>query len=52
MNKDEDGPTTINITLLTVEDPVIVISYWATTSKEDKYSAAIGKLVSSIKALD
>lgn len=50
--KDEDGPTTISITLFTVKDTVIVISYWATTSKEEKYSAAIGKIVSSIKALD
>ena len=50
--KDEDGPTTISITLFTVKDTVIVISYWATTSKADKYNAAIGKIVTSIKALD
>ena len=50
--KDEDGPTTISITIFSVKDTVIVISYWATTSKEEKYSAAIGKLVSSVKALD
>ena len=50
--KDEDGPTTISITLFTVKDTVIVISYWATTSKADKYNAALGKIVTSIKALD
>ena len=49
--KDEDGAATISITLFTVKDTVIVISYWATTSKEEKQSAAIGKIVSSIKAL-
>ena len=49
--KDEDGPTVISITSLQVKDTVVIISYWATADKEKKYSAAIGKIVSSIKQL-
>jgi hypothetical protein len=49
--KDEDGPTVISITILTVKDTVIVISYWASTASEAKYSAAIGKIVQSIHKL-
>ena len=48
--KDEDGPTTVSLTIFTVKDTVIVISYWATTAKEAKYSDAVDKLVSSSKA--
>jgi DUF4097 and DUF4098 domain-containing protein YvlB len=49
--KDEDGPTVISITTFTVGDTVIIISYWASASDEAKYSAAIGKIVSSIEKL-
>ena len=49
--KDEDGPTVISITTFAVEDTVFVISYWASTDSESKYSAAIGKIVNSIKPL-
>ena len=49
--KDEDGPTTVSLTIFTVKDTVIVISYWATTDKEAKYSDAVDKIVNSVKAL-
>ncbi len=49
--KDEDGPTVISITTLTVGDHVIVISYWATAKLEEKNSPTIGKIVNSIKAI-
>lgn len=48
---DEDGPTAVSITFFTVGDTVVVISYWATTELVAKYNPAIGKIVSSIKAL-
>ena len=49
--KDEDGPTVISITIFTVKDTVIVISYWASTESEAKYHAAIVKIITSIKPL-
>jgi len=49
--KDEDGPTVISITIFTVKDSVIVISYWASADSEEKYQPAIAKIVKSIKVL-
>ena len=49
--KDEDGPATISITLFTVKDTVIVITYWASSDKVEKHNPTIGKIVKSIKAI-
>ena len=49
--KDEDGPATISLTIFSVKDTVIVITYWASSDKVEKDNPTIGKIVKSIKAL-
>ena len=49
--KDEDGPATISLTIFSVKDTVIVITYWASSDKVEKDNPAIVKIVKSIKAL-
>ena len=50
--KDEDGPAAISITTFSIDDTVIVISYWVSTDKEAKHGAEVSKIVTSIHKLD
>lgn len=50
--KDEDGPATISITFVPIKNKVVVVTYWVTTSEEEKHSAEVGKIASSIKAAE
>ena len=49
--KDEDGPTVISLTILQIDDTVVILSYWASTDSETKYHAAIAKIVGSMHQL-
>ena len=50
--KDEDGPCTVSITFVPIKNKVVVVTYWVTTSEEEKNSAAVGKIANSIKAAE
>ena len=47
--KDEDGPCSVSITFVPVKNKVVVVTYWVTTSEEEKNSPAVAKIASSIK---
>jgi hypothetical protein len=47
--KDEDGPCSVSISFIPVKDKIVVLTYWVTTSKEEKHQAEVGKIVQSIK---
>lgn len=47
--KDEDGPATISITFIPVNDKVLVLTYWVTTEKEKAHQAEVAKILNSIK---
>lgn len=49
--KDQDGPTAVSITFVTMNDKVVVITYWVSTEDEAKHSEEVGEIVNSIKAL-
>jgi hypothetical protein len=47
--KDEDGPTSVSISLVPIKDKIVVVTYWVTTAKEEKHQAEVGKIVKSLK---
>ena len=47
--KDEDGPTSVSISLVPIKDKIVVVTYWVTSSKEEKHQAEVGKIVKSLK---
>jgi hypothetical protein len=47
--KDEDGPTSVSISLVPMKDKLIIVTYWVTTSKEEKHQAEVGKILQSLK---
>ncbi len=49
--KDQDGPTAVSITFVTMKDKVVVITYWVSTADEAKHSEEVGEIVKSIKGL-
>ncbi|MEO5719927.1 MAG: DcrB-related protein [Chthoniobacterales bacterium] len=49
--KDQDGPTAVSITFVTVKDKVLVITYWVSTEDEAEHSDEITAIVKSIKAI-
>ncbi len=49
--KDADGATAVSITFVTMNDKVLVITYWVSTAEEAKHAEAIGKIVQSIKGV-
>ena len=48
--KDEDGPTSVSITFITIKDKVLVLTYWVNTEEEKKHDAEVTKIVRSLKA--
>lgn len=50
--KDEDGPATVSITFVPIKKKVVVVTYWVTTSEEEKHAAEVGKIAQSIKAAE
>lgn len=49
--KLEGEDQTVSIVFVPIKDKVLVMTYWATASKEKDHSAEIGKIANSIKAL-
>ena len=47
--KDEDGPTSVSISLVPIKDKIVVVTYWVTSSKEEKHQAEVGKIIKSLK---
>lgn len=47
--KDEDGPASVSITFIPVKDKLLVLTYWVTTSKEEKHQEEVGKILNSLK---
>src|SRR5207253_9310248 len=50
--KDEDGPTSVSISLVPIKDKIVVVTYWVTTAKEEKHQAEVGKIVKSLKPVE
>ena len=48
--KDKDGPASIGLAALVLNaDTILVLTYWGTKGEEEKSTAAIGKILNSIK---
>ena len=47
--KDEDGPCTITILLVTIKDKVVIVTYWFTDTELDKHSKEVEKIQNSLK---
>jgi hypothetical protein len=47
--KDEDGPTSVSISFIPVKNKIVVLTYWVTSSEEEKHQAEVGKILQSIK---
>ena len=47
--KDEDGPTAVSITFVTIKDKLVVLTYWVTTAEEKKHLEEVGKIINSLK---
>jgi hypothetical protein len=48
--KDEDGPCTITILLVSIKDKVLVITYWFTDADLDKHMKEVEAIQNSLKA--
>jgi hypothetical protein len=48
--KDEDGPAAVSITIVTIKDKVIVLTYWVSTKDEKKHQEEVSKIIKSLKA--
>src|SRR3978361_582380 len=46
--KDEDGPTAVSITFVTLKDKLIVLTYWVSTADEKKHSEEVQKILKSL----
>ena len=49
--KDEDGPAGVSITFVTITDKLVILTYGVSTEQEEKNSAAVGKILNSLKPL-
>jgi len=47
--KDEDGPATISIALVPINNKLVIFTYWASTEEEKKHSKEVGAIVTSLK---
>ncbi|HWU60659.1 MAG TPA: histidine kinase [Ensifer sp.] len=51
--KDKDGPASVGLAALVLnEKTVAVLTYWGTPGEEEKNSAAVGKILASIKSAE
>ncbi|MET3612383.1 hypothetical protein ABID16_000688 [Rhizobium aquaticum] len=51
--KDKDGPASVGLAALVLnEKTVAVLTYWGTPGQEEKNSAAVGKILASIKSAE
>jgi opacity protein-like surface antigen len=51
--QDKDGPASIGLAALVLNaKTVLVLTYWGTKGDEDKNTAAIGKILNSIKSIE
>ena len=48
---DEDGPTMVSITFVTVRKSALVLTYWASVNGNKKHQAELGKILNSIRLL-
>ena len=49
--KQEGEAQTVSIVLVPLKGKLVIMTYWATASKEKAHAAEIGKIVNSLKAL-
>ena len=49
--KDQDGPTMVSITFVTVGKTALVLTYWASTEGTKNHQREVQKILASIKAL-
>ncbi len=49
--KDEDGPTMVSITFVTVGKTTLVLTYWASADSNKKHEPEIEKVLISLKAV-
>lgn len=50
---DKDGPTHISLTLVIVSgEKIVLLTYWGTATGEESNDADLGKIASSIKAIN
>ncbi len=49
--KDQDGPTTVSITFVTVGKTALVLTYWASTEGTKNHHREVEKILASIKPL-
>ena len=49
--KDQDGPTMVSITFVTIGKTALVLTYWASAEGNKAHQAEVGKILASIKAL-
>jgi hypothetical protein len=48
--KDEDGPCTVTILLVSIKDKVLIFTYWFTDSELSKHEKEVDAIQSSLKA--
>jgi len=48
--KDEDGPCTITILVVTMKDKVVIITYWFTDADYDKHAKEVDAIQKTLKA--
>ena len=47
--KDEDGACGVSIVFIPVKNNLVILTYWVTTSEEDKHQDTVGKIINSLK---
>ncbi len=47
--RDEDGPTLVSITFVTIRKAAVVFTYWASVDGSKKHQAELGKILKSLK---
>jgi hypothetical protein len=51
--KDKDGPASVGLAALILDEKTVaVLTYWGTPGQEEKNSAAVGKILASIKSAE
>ncbi len=48
---DEDGPTMVSITFVTVRKSAVVFTYWASVAGNKKHQDELGKILNSLRLL-
>lgn len=48
---DEDGPTMVSITFVTIGKAAVVFTYWASVEGNKKHQAELGKILNSLHAV-